>query len=67
MAHEPLSKRTGWQMCEACGQDFEAFRGMWECPHCGYDNKVGEERGRRFSQYCTERSVEAQRRRREGE
>ena len=61
---EPLTKRSGPQSCESCGREFAPVPGYWICPSCGYDNKVGTERGKWFQRLCTKRSVERAKRRR---
>ena len=47
------SKRLGQQSCDSCGREFVVRRyqrvdgrsqGMWQCPYCGFDNRVGVER-----------------------
>ena len=49
--------RTKYIFCESCGRDFGVRPGLWECPHCGFDNKQGEERGKWFQRYCVARST----------
>ncbi len=64
-AQYKLTKQAGPQACDACGREFVAQRGDWICPHCGFDNVAGQEFGREFNRYCTERSAERARARRE--
>lgn len=55
------SKRFGRQACDACGRDFEVANSDWDCPHCGFDNRVGKERAQHAARIGGQRSAEVAR------
>jgi hypothetical protein len=55
------SKRHGPQDCDSCGREFTVP--PWECPECGFDNRVGVESCKVGRRIGTQRSAEANRRR----
>ena len=58
-------KRHGQQMCDSCGREFEARRDEWDCPYCGFDNRIGVERAHHAARIGTARSVEESRKQRQ--
>jgi rubredoxin len=55
------SKRYGWQSCDNCGRDFEVVAGDWECPYCGFDNRVAGEIARHAAKIASRKAKEARR------
>lgn len=52
------SKRRGNQECDNCGRDFIASESEWNCPHCGFDNRVGVERCQHGARVAAKKSAD---------
>lgn len=61
-----IIKRKGWNTCDACGREFNTGTGYdydWTCPHCGFENQVGQEFANNAQRIAVQRSRDAARRR----
>jgi hypothetical protein len=50
-------KVFGSQSCDSCGREFTAAEKRWDCPHCGFDNKIGEERPSHLGRVANEKKA----------